>query len=115
MPYFKATVLISQGKKEEALDYYKNLILQYPSKFYLWNQTAELIEDYDTKIGLLCKALTCGTEDEFLGGVRLRLASLLNQKALKKTLNMNWRNTGRLIRSKGGILNRTLGKCIIHY
>ena len=24
MPYFKATVLISQGKKEEALDYYKN-------------------------------------------------------------------------------------------
>ena len=84
MPYFKATVLISQGKKEEALDYYKNLILQYPSKFYLWNQTAELIEDYDTKIGLLCKALTCGTEDEFLGGVRLRLASLLNQKGLKE-------------------------------
>ena len=55
MPYFKATVLISQGKIQEALKYYKNLILQFPSKFYLWHQTAELIEDIDTKIGLLCK------------------------------------------------------------
>ena len=82
MPYFKATVLISQGKVLEALAYYKNLILQFPSKFYLWDQTAELVEDIDTKIGLLCKALTCGADDEFIGGVRLRLASLLVQKGL---------------------------------
>lgn len=82
MPYFKATVLISQGKVQEALTYYKNLIQQFPSKFYLWNQTAELVEDVDTKIGLLCKALTCGTDDEFLGGVRLRLADLLYQKGM---------------------------------
>ena len=84
MPYFKATVLISQGKIQEALKYYKNLILQFPSKFYLWHQTAELIEDIDTKIGLLCKALTCGTDDEFLGGVRLKLASMLYQKGLRE-------------------------------
>lgn len=84
MPYFKATVLISQGKVQEALAYYKNLILQFPSKFYLWNQTAELVEDIETKIGLLCKALTCGTDDEFLGGVRLRLASLLYQKGFRE-------------------------------
>lgn len=80
MPYFKAIVLISQGKVQEALTYYKNLILQSPSKFYLWHQTSELVEDIDTKIGLLCKALTCDTDDEFLGGVRLKLASLLTQK-----------------------------------
>lgn len=84
MPYFKAAVLISQGKVQDALTYYKTLILQSPSKFYLWNQTAELIEDIDTKIGLLCKALTCGADDEFLGGVRLRLASLLYQKGKSK-------------------------------
>lgn len=84
MPYFKATVLISQGKVQEALAYYKTLILQFPSKFYLWNQTAELVEDIETKIGLLCKALTCGTDDEFLGGVRLRLASLLYQDGMSK-------------------------------
>ena len=84
MPYYKATVLISQGEIQAALTYYKNLILQFPSKFYLWNQTAELVEDIDTKIGLLCKALTCGTDDEFLGGVRLRLASLLYQKGFSE-------------------------------
>lgn len=84
MPYYKATVLISQGKVQEALTYYKNLIMQFPSKFYLWNQTAELVEDIDTKIGLLCKALTCGADDEFLGGVRLRLASLLYQKGMRE-------------------------------
>ncbi len=83
MPYFKAIVLISQGKIQEALTYYKNLILQFPSKFYLWNQIAELIEDEDTKIGLLCKALMCGADDEFLGGIRLKLASLLSQKDLR--------------------------------
>lgn len=83
LPYFKAIVLISQGKVKEALTYYKHLILQYPSKFYLWNQISELIEDVDTKIGLLCKALTCGANDEYLGSVRLNLASLLSQKDLK--------------------------------
>ena len=87
MPYFKATVLISQGKVQEALAYYKNLILQFPSKFYLWHQTAELVEDIDIKIGLLCKALTCGANDEFLGGVRLRLASLLYKKGLMENAN----------------------------
>lgn len=84
MPYFKAIVLISQCKVQEALTYYKNLILQFPSKYYLWNQTAELVEDIDTKIGLLCKALTCGTDDEFLGSVRLRLAALLHQKGMSE-------------------------------
>lgn len=79
MPYFKATVLISQGKIIEALSYYKNMILQFPSKFYLWHQAAELIDDIDIKIGFLCKALTCGADDEFLGGVRLKLATLLYQ------------------------------------
>lgn len=82
MPYYKANVLISQGKMEEALTYYKDLILKSPSKFYLWSQAAELVEDIDIKIGLLCKALSCGAEDKFLGKIILRLASYLMQKGL---------------------------------
>lgn len=82
MPYYKAIVLISQGDKEKAVVYYKDLILRFPSKFYLWNQIAELVEDTDTKIGLLCKALNVGAEDKFLGGIRLRLAHLLFSKGL---------------------------------
>lgn len=101
MPYFKATVLISQGKAQEALTYYKNLILQYPSKFYLWNQTAELVEDIDTKIGLLCKALTCGADDEFLGGVRLRLAALLYQKGMKENTRYELERYRETYQNKG--------------
>lgn len=101
MPYFKATVLISQGKIQEALTYYKNLILQYPSKFYLWHQTAELVDDIDTKIGLLCKALTCGADDEFLGGVRLRLASLLCQIGKKENAKYELEKYKETYLSKG--------------
>lgn len=101
MPYFKATVLISQGKIQEALTYYKSLILQYPSKFYLWHQTAELVDDIDTKIGLLCKALTCGADDEFLGGVRLRLASLLCQIGKKENAKYELEKYRETYLSKG--------------
>lgn len=79
LPYFKAIVLMSQGRQQEALEYYKSLILRYPSKSYLWRQAAELADDVDTRIALLCRALQCGADEEFLGGVRLRLAYLLDE------------------------------------
>lgn len=101
MPYFKATVLISQGKSSEALAYYKDLILRFPSKFYLWNQTAELVDDDDTKIGLLCKALSCGADEEFLGGVRLRLASLLIQNGLKSNAKFELEKYRHTYQNKG--------------
>ena len=83
MPYFKATILISQGKREEALGYYKDMILRFPTKFYLWSQAAGLVEDRDVRIGLLCKALSTGAEEQFLLNVRMRLATLLIEKGLK--------------------------------
>lgn len=101
MPYFKAIVLISQGKKAEALDYYKNLILRFPAKFYLWSHAAELVEDADTKAGLLCRALTCGAEDEFLGGVRLRLAEVLVHNGLTANAKRELENVRTLYQSKG--------------
>lgn len=82
MPYYKAIVLMSQGKKSEALEYYRNLILRFPSKSYQWSHTAELVEDTDTKIGLLCKALSCGDNGEYVVRVRLKLAAILIQKNL---------------------------------
>ncbi|MGN0207668.1 MAG: tetratricopeptide repeat protein, partial [Muribaculaceae bacterium] len=80
MPSYKADVLISLGRSREALEYYKNMILLSPSKFYLWDKMAELVEDVDLKIGLLSKALICGAEDKFLGAIRLKLATLLYGK-----------------------------------
>lgn len=80
MPSYKADVLISKGRFQDALTCYKNMILLSPSKYYLYDRVADLVEDIDLKIGLLCKALMCGAEDDFLGTVRLKLASLLYRK-----------------------------------
>lgn len=82
IPQDKAVVLMSQGEKGKALECYKDLILKYPSKFYLWSQVAELTDDIDIKLGLLCKAITLGVEDTFLGGIRLKIASILLAKGL---------------------------------
>lgn len=101
MPYFKATVLLSQGRNEEALKYYRELILKFPTKFYLWNQISELVDDLDTKIGLLSKALNCGDEEGFLGGVRLRMASLLMQKGLLSNAKFELEKYRSTYQSKG--------------
>lgn len=83
LPLHKAVILISQGKSDQAMAYYKKMILQSPSKFFLWAQAADLVEEIDTKIGLLCKALTCDVKDEFIGNVRLTLAKLLIRQGLQ--------------------------------
>lgn len=82
MPYFKAIVLLSKGQREEALNYYRDLILRFPSKAYLWEHTSKLIDDIDTKIALLCKAITIEDNEEFLVKIRLKMAELLIKKNL---------------------------------
>lgn len=77
MLYFKAIVLVSQGRREEAIDCFRSLILRFPSKAYLWQDAAELVDDKDTQLGLLSKALTLGGDEQFLGGIRLAMAALL--------------------------------------
>lgn len=101
MPYYKATVLISQGRRDDALDFYKDLILRFPSRFYLWRQISQLVEDADTRIGLLCKALTCGADDEFLGNVRLDLVPLLIQKDLMPNAKYELEKYRSTYQSKG--------------
>lgn len=82
MPFYKATVLQSQGKNAEALDYYSKLILKSPSKFYLWHQAAALVEDEDLKIALLCRAISVENDESFIGRCRLDLAKALINKGL---------------------------------
>ena len=82
LPYFKAITLIAQSKKEEATNYYRQLIIKNPNKFYLWQQTAEIVEDIETRIALLCRAVNTGEDETFIGGARLALAALLIDKGL---------------------------------
>lgn len=82
MPYFKAACLMAQGHRAEALEYYKKLLLKYPTKYYLWDQASALVDDLDTRIALLCRAVSMGDDDGYLGAARLRLADALIDKGL---------------------------------
>ena len=82
LPYYKATILIAQGRKAEAVGYYKKLITSNPSKFYLWDQLAELVDDENVAIALRCKAVSLGTDDEYIVNVRLRLANQFAAKGM---------------------------------
>lgn len=82
LPLYKAQVLKSLGKLEEAVNYYRDLILKSPSKAFLWNQAAELVEDIDLGIALLCKAISVEKDEAFIGGVRLNLISSLIENGL---------------------------------
>lgn len=80
MPLYNAMVLISLGKKDEALKYYQQLIIKSPSKCFLWTQASDLVDDIDTRIGMLCKAISVEQDESFLGECRLKLASALAEK-----------------------------------
>ena len=82
MPFYKAIVLKSLGHNEEALDYYKKLILKSPSKWFLWHQASALLNDIDLKIALLSKAISVEKDESFVGGCRLNLAKALIERGL---------------------------------
>ena len=84
LPLYKATVLVAQGNKKEALEYYKTLLRRWPRKFFLWSNAEELVPytEKDLKIALLCKAITTARDKAFLGDIRLRLANQLYKKGL---------------------------------
>lgn len=73
---YKAQLLIKDGKPQEAIALYKQLLAKSPQKFYLWSELAELTDNQNLKIGLLCKALKFGRKEEFLGKIRVALAGI---------------------------------------
>lgn len=83
MPYVKARVLMSQGRMAEALVFYKQLLVKYPSKNYLWVHATNLVEDMDMRIGMLCKAVMSGVDDKFKGAARMKLATVFMRKNLQ--------------------------------
>lgn len=82
MPLYKAYVLKSQGRNEEAMAYYRQLIQKTPRRGYLWAQAADLADDADRKIALLCKAIVSEREESFIGKSRLKLARLLLENGM---------------------------------
>ncbi|MDE6272532.1 MAG: hypothetical protein K2M31_05955 [Muribaculaceae bacterium] len=101
MPYYRAILLISLGKVDEAIDSYKRLILKSPAKSYLWSQLADIVSDPTLKIGLLAKALHTGEDEEYLGNTRLRFASALINEGLANYARKELQSYSQLYESKG--------------
>lgn len=77
LPRYKAQLLIKAGNGEDAIEFYKKIIIRRPNKQYLWSELAGLVADKNLAISLLCNALAQNIKDEFAGKMRLHLASLL--------------------------------------
>lgn len=73
---YKSRYLIKAGDRESAVQIYKKMIIS-GNKYYLWSELAEIISDTDLKTGCLSKAILLQRDDNFLGNIRLNLASLL--------------------------------------
>ncbi len=73
----RAQIRIKLGQREEACKLYKELLIDATDKFYLWSELAELVDDDEIKIALLCKALCLNTPPEYLGRIRMSLAQML--------------------------------------
>jgi len=72
-----ATICVWRGDIEEAVSLYKTLVVHMGDKYYLWSELANILLDNDKlSIGLLLKAKKLEKNEDFLGDIHLRLASL---------------------------------------
>ena len=61
---------------EKAIDEYKKILRTAP-EWFIWKHLGDICEDIDIKISMYCKAMTMMVKDEYIGDLRLNLASLL--------------------------------------
>ena len=71
-----AQLLYWQGKPEEALAAYKAILRNSP-EWYIWKSMGDIIDDNDLRISFYCKALTMMGKEDYIGDLRLKLATLL--------------------------------------
>lgn len=84
LPLYKAQVMVSVGKTEDASAFYKVLLKRWPKKFFLWARAEELLppKELSLRIAFLSKAIFHIREQAFLGDIRLKLAYLLQKQGL---------------------------------
>lgn len=74
-----AILLNKTNKVDEAIEVYKNIILELSDQAYAWHEFSNIIKtkNKDIAISMLCKAISIQPEEDFLGEIRLDLAELL--------------------------------------
>ena len=73
---YLAQLLYWQGKLKESLAAYKAILRNSP-EWYIWKSMGDIIDDNDLRISFYCKALTMMGKEEYIGDLRLKLATLL--------------------------------------
>ena len=74
----KALLHIKQKELDLATTIYKKLVLDLGNKYYVWQEFAECFDnDNELKIGMLSKAISLETNEDFLGEIHLKLAETL--------------------------------------
>ena len=61
---------------EKSIAEYKKILRTAP-EWFIWKHLGDICEDTDIKISMYCKAMTMMGKDEYIGELRLNLASLL--------------------------------------
>ena len=73
---YMAQLLYWQEKTDESLNAYKTILRNSP-EWYIWKNMGDIIGDNDLRISFYCKALTMMGKEEYIGDLRLKLATLL--------------------------------------
>lgn len=76
---YMAQLLYWQEKTDESLDAYKTILRNSP-EWYIWKSMGDIIDDNDLRVSFYCKALTMMGKEEYIGDLRLKLATLLLEK-----------------------------------
>jgi len=79
-----AMLLHKINRTQEAINIYKNIILDLSDQAYIWHEFSKLLVNIDINISIsmLCKAMSIQKNEDFLGQVHLDLVKLLIEKGL---------------------------------
>ena len=73
---YLAIALTRQGKKDEAIELYRELLIN-DNRYYIWHELGKLLNDTALRKSALCMALKQQKKEDFLGAIHLELAEIL--------------------------------------
>lgn len=116
-----AVLLHKANKTKNAINIYKNIILDLSDQAYVWHEFSKLLEgiDISISISMLCKAMTIQKNEDFLGQIHLDLAKLLHAQRFnseaKTELNSYEKHKnekGQKLSEEFILLNNELGEVV---
>lgn len=80
----KTKLLHVLGRDSEAITFAKSIVKSKINDYWAWDLLGEILMSSDPERGFscYCKALSCRSEEKFLGNVRLKFAKLLIDRSL---------------------------------